>query len=180
MSISSRVSVTEVHFLSLSVYCVYFALNRRGYPAGALSLSSFLVSSAGHTSRLRWGCLWEKPLIDNAPKKVSLFAQDIQQKAFDGMKCPVHHPLPHTSHYLRLLLLLLVYDPRTQPRRTEAFSCVSQWEQGYRRGRRGAVLGDCWQTSHRGPITFPGCQEGVNPEGGGGLNIGLSGNWLCN
>lgn len=42
---------------------------------------------------------------------------------------------------------------------------VSQWEQG--RWHRGTVLADCWQTSHRGPITFPACQEGVNPRGVG-------------
>lgn len=46
-------------------------------------------------------------------------------------------------------------------------AAVSQREQGWGRGCKGAVLAECWQTSHRGPITFPACQEGVNPRGGG-------------
>lgn len=79
------------------------------------------------------------------------------------MKCPACHPPPHTSHYL--CLLLPVCDPCAKRRGTEAFSCCQSART--ERGRRGAVLADCWQTSHRGPITFPACQEGVNPRGGG-------------
>ena len=78
------------------------------------------------------------------------------------MKGPAHCPPPHTSHYLRLLLP--VCDPDAGLKHLAA---VSQREQRCGRGRRGAVLVDCWQTSHRGPITFPACQEGVNPRGGG-------------
>lgn len=51
-------------------------------------------------------------------------------------------------------------------------AAVSRRGQGRGRGRRGAVLAECWQTSDRGPITFPACQEGVNPRGGGGQTLG--------
>lgn len=56
--------------------------------------------------------------------------------------------------------------PVKKGRGTEAFSCCQSARTGLW-GCRGAVLAECWQTSHRGPITFPACQEGVNPRGGG-------------
>lgn len=72
---------------------------------------------------------------------------------------------------------------RVIPTRSDAalehLAAVSQREWGCGRGRRGAVLADCWQTSHRGPITFSACQEGVNPRRrrggvrrGGGQTLG--------
>lgn len=102
-------------------------------------------------------------------KKASLFAKDNQQKAFDGMKCPACHPPPHTSHYHPVWFPLQCYAG------LKHLAAVSQRERGCGRGHRGAVLADCWQTSHRGPITFPACQEGVNPRGGR-PNIRLNGN----
>lgn len=83
-----------------------------------------------------------------------------------GWSVPACHPPPHTSHYLRLLLPVCVI-PAHSDAGLKHLAAVSQTEQGCGRGHRGAVLADCWQTSHGGPITFPACQEGVNPRGGG-------------
>ena len=82
------------------------------------------------------------------------------------MKCTACHPPLHTSHYLHVLLP--VCDPHAQRHKTEAFSCCQSARAGlWKRA-------DCWQMSHRGPITFSACQERVNPgeEGGGNRTLG--------
>lgn len=122
---------------------------------------------AGSQSQAQSGCQQEKPLIDNAPIKPLCFVNCTRRvsEAFDGMKCPACHPPPHTSHYLPSPPPCVI--PQHSDVGLNRLAAVSQQEQGCGRGHRGSVLADCWQTSRRGPITFPGCQEGVNPRGGG-------------
>lgn len=111
-----------------------------------------------------WGCQQEKPLADNTPNK-PLCLHKMSRKVFDGWH-KVSRLSPATSH----LPLSESPPPRVwSPWKSDAglkhLAAVSQRERGCGRGRGGAVLAECWQTSDRGPITFPACQEGVNPRG---------------
>lgn len=73
-------------------------------------------------------------------KRLFVCTRHPAKKAFDGMKCPVHHPLPHTSHYL-CLLLLLVHDPCAQPCRTEVFSFCQSVRTGLQKRTQRSWLG---------------------------------------
>ena len=82
---------SEVDFLSLSFYCVYFAVNQGGISCRC-TLSFFFLCPPGQSqSRARWGCQQEKPLIDNVPKKpLCLHKATSEEKPLMGWSVPAH------------------------------------------------------------------------------------------
>lgn len=185
-SISVQVCVTEVDFL-LSLSTLFTLTRTRGDILSVCVPPFFCLCHPGQSaSAVQRGCQQEKLLLDN-PFKSFFVCPRWPGKSLMGWSVPFCHPPPRFPLSLSPSLSTpSLPDPVCDVRE----SATWHWSvsllsvSGNRPVKTGGTDGgagwvECWQTNQGGLITFPTCQEGVNPWGGG-ANIRLNGNWVCN